>query len=84
MRKKDVLTQKEAKLVALNKQSDAAIRLVQETVTGLETVNGEIEATMAEINEYQKRLAETYEGLGVTRNKNQRIMQNFKNLLCIE
>lgn len=84
MRKKDVLTQKEAKLVALNKQSDAAIRLVQATVTGLETVNGEIEATMAEINEYQKRLAETYEGLGVTRNKNQRIMQNFKNLLCIE
>lgn len=84
MRKKDVLTQKEAKLVALNEQSDAAIRLVQATVTGLETVNGEIEATMAEINEYQKRLAETYEGLGVTRNKNQRIMQNFKNLLCIE
>jgi len=84
MRKKDVLTQKEAKLVALNEQSDAAIRLVQATVTGLETVNGEIEATMAEINEYQKRLAETYEGLDATRNKNQRIMQNFKNLLCIE
>lgn len=84
MRKKDVLTQKEAKLVALNEQSDAAIRLVQATVTGLETVNGEIEATMAEINEYQKRLAETYDGLDATRNKNQRIMQNFKNLLCIE
>ena len=84
MRKKDVLTQKEAKLVALNEQSDAAIRLVQATVTGLETVNGEIEATMAEINEYQKRLAETYEGLDATRNKNQRIMKNFKNLLCIE
>lgn len=84
MRKKDVLAQKEAELVALNERSDAAIRLVQATVTGLETVNGKIEATMAEINEYQKRLAETYEGLDATRNKNQRIMQNFKNLLCIE
>ena len=84
MRKKDVLEKKEAKLVALNERSDAAIRLVQATVTGLEAVNGEIEATMAEINDYQKRLAETYEGLDATRNKNQRIMQNFKNLLCIE
>lgn len=82
--KKDILAQKEAKLATLNARSETAIQLVQTTITGLETVNSEIEATMAEINDHQKRLAETYEGLDATRNKNQRIMQNFKNLLCIE
>ena len=84
MRKKDVLAQKEAKLASLNAQSETAIQLVQSTINGLEAVNSEIEQTMAEINDHQKRLAETYEGLDATRNKNQRIMQNFKSLLCIE
>ena len=81
---KDTLEQQEAALELLNQQSMNAIQMFSAAATTLENVNAKIDTTMQEIDAYQKRLAETRVGLNATREKNQRIMQNFKNLLCVE
>ena len=80
----DVLDQKEDKLYSLNQRSEDAFQLVRNTLNSLDAVDMEIEQTISEINEIQARMAETREGLTARRIKNQRIKQNFKNLLCEE
>lgn len=88
MRKKqlqqNIIEQKEAELVALTVQSTSAIQLVQNTIDGLNETNAQIQAKIEEIDAIQKRLADTRGGLDATYNKNARIMQNFKTLLCTE
>ena len=61
-----------------------AIQLVHQAVSDLGTVNQEIAETVDEINEYISRLADTRDGLDVTRNRNQKIMQNFEKLLGVD
>lgn len=80
----NVLEQKEAKLFYLSHQSEAAIQLVRATVTGLDAIDEEIEKTISEIDEMQARMNTARAGLEERRNKNQRIKQNFKSLLCEE
>ena len=85
MKKKlDILEQKEAELVALNNKSESAIQLVQATIDGLDRTNSQIQTKIEEIDEIQRRFSNTRDGLEATYNKNQKIMQNFKTLLCIE
>lgn len=81
---KDVLEQKEAKLSALSQQSEDAVQLVRATVNGLDAIDEEIDQTISEIEEIQARMSSARAGLEARRNKNQRIKQNFKSLLCEE
>lgn len=81
---KDVLEQKEAKLSALSQQSEDAVQLVRATVSGLDAIDAEIDQTISEIEEIQARMSNARAGLEARRNKNQRIKQNFKSLLCEE
>ena len=80
----DLIQEKETRLSSLKDKSSMAIQLVQQTVSDLDTVNQEIAETVDEINEYISRLADTRDGLDVTRNRNQKIMHNFEKLLCVD
>lgn len=80
----DVLEQKEAKLSVLTQRSDDAVQLVRSTMNGLDAIDAEIEQTISEIDEIQTRMSNARAGLEARRNKNQRIKQNFKSLLCEE
>lgn len=80
----DTLEQKEAKLSALTQQSDDAVQLVRSTMNGLDAIDAEIEQTISEIDEIQTRMRNARAGLEARRDKNQRIKQNFKSLLCEE
>lgn len=80
----DILEQKENKIGALNQRSEDALQILRTTLNGLDAVDIEIDQTMAEIDEIQARMAKAREGLVERRNKNQRIKQNFKSLLCEE
>lgn len=79
-----ILEQKEAELVDLTVQSTSAIQLVQSTIDGLNETNAQIQAKIEEIDAIQKRFTDTRDGLEATYNKNERIMKNFKSLLCAE
>lgn len=79
-----ILEQKEAELVALNVQSASAIQLVQNTIDGLSETNAQIRAKIEEIDVIQKRFSDARGGLEATYGKNERIMQNFKAMLCVE
>lgn len=81
---KDVVQQKERKLTKLQAKSNSAIQMVQSTIGYLEAVNSEIQSTQTEIDTYMSRLEETRSGLASTFDKNQKIMQNFKQLLCVD
>lgn len=83
-KKHNILEQKEAELVALNNKSESAIQLVQATIDGLDRTNSQIQTKIEEIDEIQRRFSNTRDGLEATYNKNQKIMQNFKTLLCVE
>lgn len=83
-KKPNILEQKEAELAALNNKSESAIQLVQATIDGLDRTNSQIQTKIEEIDEIQRRFSNTRDGLEATYNKNQKIMQNFKTLLCIE
>lgn len=83
-KKHNILEQKEAELVALSNKSDSAIQLVRATIDGLDRTNSQIQTKIEEIDEIQRRFSNTRDGLEATYNKNQKIMQNFKTLLCIE
>lgn len=80
----DVLEQKEAKLSVLTQRSDDAVQLVRSTMNGLDAIDVEIEQTISEIDEIQARMSTARAGLAARREKNQRIKQNFKSLLCEE
>ena len=83
-KKQNILEQKEAELVALNERSASAVQLVQATIEGLDRTNAQIQMKMEEIKEIQNRFACVRDGLEATYNKNQKIAQNFKALLCVE
>ena len=78
------MEQKEEKLLSLNQKSDDAVQLVRSTLNGLEAIDVEIDQTISEIDEIQNRMSAARAGLEERRNKNQRIKQNFKSLLCEE
>lgn len=80
----DILEQKEAKLSVLTQRSDDAVQLVRSTLNGLDAIDIEIDQTISEIDDIQNRMSNARAGLVARREKNQRIKQNFKSLLCEE
>lgn len=53
-------------------------------MNGLDAIDAEIEQTISEIDEIQTHMTNARAGLEARRDKNQRIKQNFKSLLCEE
>lgn len=80
----DLLQEKEARLAELSLRSDSAVQMVQSTINNLAIVNQNIEETMGEIDTYLQRLNETRASLDSTHGKNQKVMQNFSQLLCLD
>lgn len=80
----DLLQEKEAQLALQTKRSELAVQSVKKSIDDLEQVNGDIQKAMEEIDTYLLRLTDTRKGLAATRNKNERVMQNFSKLLCLD
>ena len=57
---------------------------VQNTIDNLQAVNSDIQTTMDEIDTYMQRLNDTRSSLSTTHDKNEKIMQNFAKLLCVD
>lgn len=80
----DLLQEKEARLAELSLRSDSAVQMVRSTINNLAVVNQDIEEAMSEIDTYLQRLKETRTSLDATHGKNQKVMQNFSQLLCLD
>lgn len=80
----DFLQKKEDYLNELVSQSDLALRVVLSTIDDLDTINQNIDSTITEIDTYLKQLSDTRKNLFITKDKNQKVMQNFSKLLCLD
>ena len=80
----DFLQKKEDYLNELVSQSDLALRVVLSTIEDLGTINQNIDSTITEVDTYLKQLNDTRRNLFITKDKNQKIMQNFSKLLCLD
>lgn len=80
----DLLQEKEKRLAELTEESTYAVQMVQYTIDSLQAINGDIQATMDEIDTYMQRLNDTRSSLSITHDKNEKIMQNFAKLLCVD
>ena len=80
----DLLQEKEQRLAELTEESAYAVQMVQNTIDNLQAVNSDIQTTMDEIDTYMQRLNDTRSSLSTTHDKNEKIMQNFAKLLCVD
>lgn len=80
----DSLQEKEKRLAELTEESAYAVQMVQNTIDNLQAVNSDIQTTMDEIDTYMQRLNDTRSSLSTTHDKNEKIMQNFAKLLCVD
>ena len=79
-----LLQEKEKRLAELTEESAYAVQMVQNTIDNLRAVNSDIQTTMDEIDTYMQRLNDTRSSLSTTHDKNEKIMQNFAKLLCVD
>ena len=80
----DLLQEKEKRLAELTEESAYSVQMVQNTIDNLQAVNSDIQTTMDEIDTYMQRLNDTRSSLSTTHDKNEKIMQNFAKLLCVD
>ena len=80
----DVLTEKRQKLDQYTRKFDSAVELVTRTVDNLAELSTEIAKTISEIETYQSELAATKEQLSGEKQKNDKVIQNFKALLATD
>ena len=81
---KDVLEQKRKALASYTSQFDKAVSLVTSTIDSLSALDANIQRTIGKIDDYQKELDATKDGLVAAQGKNQRVIDNFKSLLAVE
>lgn len=79
----DVLAQKKSRLDSYNAQFDKAVSLITDTIDNLGVISKNISDTIQEIDDYQRELAETKDGLTMAREKNERVIANFQALLNV-
>ena len=84
MLKKSFVEQKYNDLMRLNKQSNAALDIINNTINRLESINTEIDSTISEINDAQDSLNNTVQELSKTKRNNSTIASKFKQLLEVE
>lgn len=79
----DILGQKRNKLNSYNQQFERAVSLITDTIDNLGLISQGIDQTMKEIDEYERELATTKEGLEAAKAKNDRVIANFQSLLAV-
>lgn len=79
--KQDVLAKKREELAKYTTKADEAVSLVTSTVDSLSQINESISEKIQEIEEYQSELTKTRDGLSSAREKNARIINNFRALI---
>lgn len=79
----DVLAQKRNQLNSYVAQFDKAVSLITDTIDNLGFINGNINSTIQEIDEYQQELAATRTGLAEAKERNDKVIANFQALLSI-
>lgn len=78
----DMLEQKKKTLDTYTMQFNTAVFAVTEIIDVLTQANSGIEQTIAEIDEYQKKLDETTKGLREAKEKNSKVVSNFRALIA--
>lgn len=82
MRKtKDIIEQKQQKLLMLQGRSSRALDIVTATINELSDVNDDIDKTIVEITEAKTKLQNTEDSLNTTRLHNTKIINKFKALI---
>lgn len=79
----DVLAQKRNRLNSYVAQFDKAVSLITDTIDNLGVINGNINSTIQEIDEYQQELAATRTGLAEAKERNDKVIANFQALLSV-
>lgn len=80
----DILAQKKNSLSLYNAQFDRAVHLINDTIDNLGQISESIAVTMQEIEDYERELAATKSGLSNAKARNDKVIANFKSLLCLE
>lgn len=79
---KDVLAQKRQRLNTYSKKYDSAVSLVTGIIDILTQTSADIEDTIREIDEYTNELACTAGELQRTKEKNDKVIKNFRALIA--
>lgn len=79
--KNDMLEIKKRELSVYRQQFDDAVGVVTDTIARLELINEHTEQKIQEIEDYQAQLQATKEGLTETKDRNSRVIHNFRALL---
>lgn len=78
----DVLEEKKKTLAEYMDEFNWAVSIVTGTIDNLNQLGEDIDRTIQEIQDYQKNLEETKAGLEEAKQKNSRVIKNFKALLA--
>ena len=81
MRSKDFLEQKRKQLNMLAMQQSSALSMVNHTISSLQSNNEEIASVISEIEDYRRQLETEQQELTDVKDKNTRIIENFKILI---
>lgn len=81
MRSKDFLEQKRKQLNMLAMQQSSALSMVNHTISSLQSNNEEIASVISEIEDYRRQLETEQQELTDVKDKNTRIIENFKRLI---
>lgn len=81
-RAQDMLEQKKKSLNTYVAQFDTAVSAVTGIIDALTQTSSNIEHTITEINDYHKELDATTNGLRETKEKNDKVIKNFRALFA--
>ena len=80
----DALDQQKKALASYTNQFNRAVTVITDTIENLGVISGNMAASIQEIEAYQKDLENTKVCLNSAKEKNDRVIQNFKTLLEID
>lgn len=78
----DMLEQKRKALHTYESLFDSTVSAVTCIIDSLQRTSSDIEHTLAEIDEYQKELISTSDGLKAAKEKNDKVIKNFRALVA--
>lgn len=81
---KDYLQSKEKELAAYKGSYNSTVSVIKRSVESLGKIIDGISATIDDIDRYQSGLADTRQNLVSEKERSEKVLQNFKTLLCID
>lgn len=82
--KRDTLARHQKNYQEYEQRYNASVSLLHCTVRELENLGANIDEELAAIDAHMNELSQTRDQIAASRDRNGRVVQNFKNLLCIE